>query len=164
MSLMLPTCRCIAFGCLNLNLCLNSFVCPLFKIVKPFLYLFLLCSFLACFYLSPASEVPRSRSPTLVQPLAVQLGPSPQLCLCPLFSVSRSLPHHSSPQPSFPIQPSAAHVRVRRPQPPTGGTRLSSPTSAVPDPDSRALPNPCRVRLPKLCPHTRVCPYLFISS
>jgi hypothetical protein len=116
MSLMLHTCRCIAFGCLNLILCLNSFVCLLFKIVKPFLYLFLLCSFLARFYLSPVSEVPRSRSPTLVQPLAVQLGPSPQVCPCPLFSLARSLPHHSSPQPSFPIQPTHASAALNHRQ------------------------------------------------
>jgi hypothetical protein len=40
------------------------------------------------------------------------------------------------PQPSFARGPAPACISRRCPQPPTGGTRLPSPTSAVPDPDS----------------------------
>jgi hypothetical protein len=114
-SLLLHTCFCIGFECLNLNLCLNSFDWVVFQTRKPFHFSYFLPSHVwSVFGLSPVS--PKSADAPSTS--------GPEHCNPPHRRRCRSLSTRWRPS-----RPSATLHRGRRPQPPTGGPRPSSPTS-----------------------------------
>jgi hypothetical protein len=116
-SLLLHTCSSIYFLLLNSNWCLNFCLCSCLKRRKTSLSLFMfLCA-------AQLSKVWR-------RPFYSVVGPPSLLHVAALSG----------------LRPSAAHLHARRPQPLTGGSRLSSPSLRCiraglgSDPDVRAAP------------------------
>jgi hypothetical protein len=125
---MLHTCWCIGLVCLNSNLHLNSFVCCVSKISKipfPFYPSLLSLSDLFLFW-HKASEV--QRCPSFFPPAARQPARPSQ----PLEATQPSSARVCTRSCRSPAKQTTqlAHIAgPRRPLSPTGGTRLSSPTS-----------------------------------
>jgi hypothetical protein len=143
-GLLLHTCCCIVFICLNSNLCLNSSFVSSFEMAKRIYFPSLL---LPCFWPN------QPRSPVLF----FSRGPTRRFSSQPT----------SGPAPTL-QWPVAAHPPPSSCVSPTGGTRRSSPTSgarAEPHPGSAPAARPrARAPLPSLGPRVQAAPLVYLAA